>query len=385
MDFIVAKDKDSNWIAVTNKKEVLTSTFCGFGPNYDPDNCSSVSFGINVVDTGAKAIGLEGATQIMDIDGDSLQDIVYTSGVKISYYKNLGDRTFAGSETLTIVPTPKLPIGDQRPIRKSVLFNGDSIYKNSAGAQSATVMDFNGDGITDLLVGRKTTTTICNSGENPRIVDDNTFSDSTSFTSSGIKNCDTSVNVAWYLYSGTNWSTPVQEIGYNAFVEPKAVDLNGDGLTDVLWRSGNKLLYRLSNGLQFLPSQIVSISSGSGSVELTFTEDQEDYSYFLDVSNDGMTDLLISNSGKTHRTTYFARPTLASNDKVVFQARGTWAFNKNKMTQFADISGDGKIDLLEGDSSSWLVYLNKNANKLMHVISSVENGHGVTNMALINT
>ena len=380
LDFIVAKDKDSDWVGITNKKTIVSSQSCEYGPKYDPSNCEPTTIEVHVSSIGKKAIGLEGSTQIMDVDGDSLQDIVYSTGLNFYYYKNLGSRAFSSAKLLTTIPIRKrIPLPDDKVNREHEIFNGDYRYSNTAGAANATVLDFNGDGITDLLVGRKTTVKDCSSGQL-----NSTEISTSSFTSSS-STCKTSYETDWYIYSGSDWESPAQEISGNAFNKPKAVDLNGDGLTDIIWRSGNHLNYRLSNGTELLGVQTVMIAGGADNTILPFTDEQENYSYFLDASGDGRTDLLIANNNQTARTTYFARPLETNNEQLIFEARGTWNFDKSKITQFSDINGDGQLDLLEGSNSKWNVFYSKNANKLMHVISSVENGHGVTNSIIYSS
>ena len=391
LDFIVASSKTANWQVVSSKKitKQFTCPIWALNPANSNKNCEPVTYSVNVEDLGIKAVGLEGQTQIMDVDGDSLQDIVYSSGVKFHYYKNLGNRKFAiTSQELTTIPTSNRgstgPIFDpDEPITITHrLFNGDSRYKRTAGAPNATLLDFNGDGITDLLVGRNTEIKTCKrDGMRPRsiaMVNTDSLSNEAISRIGGMR-CTSQYDTDWFLYSGSNWSSPAQTFSGYAFKEPKVVDLNGDGLSDIIWRNGNNLNYRLSSGKQLLTTKVVKVANTNNSSILNFTDEQEDYSYFLDVSSDGMTDLLISNTTKTDRTTYFARPSMSNPEEVVFQKRGTWSFDKNKMTQFADVNGDGKIDLLQGDSSKWQVYLSKEANQLMNVITSVDNGHGITN------
>ena len=376
LDFIVAENKTSNWKVVSSKPTVTKTTHCrGFS------ECFTINATINVQDTGILASGLEGFTQIIDVDGDSLQDIVTVSGgLTLKYYKNNGSGNFSDSETLTTIPSPARtgPPSDFVKITHT-LYNGDSIYKSSAGARNATVLDFNGDGITDLLVGRKTTTRTCTSGgQFPRNIDSYQTS-SAQTTSINGQTCSVHSSTSWYLYSGDDWSTYKYEFSGNAFNSPKAVDLNGDGLTDILWRVGDELRYRLSDGTKLLNPNVVEVASTYGSHTLKVNDEQERLSYFMDVSGDGRTDLLISNTAKTGRSTYFSMPIKGHPDKIYFQQRGSWTFDENKMTQFADIDGDGKLDWLQGTNSEWKVHLNKDAGKLMNVIANVDNGHGITN------
>ncbi|WP_338367276.1 FG-GAP-like repeat-containing protein [uncultured Pseudoalteromonas sp.] len=356
LDFIVAQNNTSNWMVISNKQTVVTTTQCS---RYTGGNCYTVDRNINVRDTGILASGLTGLTQIVDVDGDSLQDIVISDGLNLNYYHNLGAGSFSEAKPLLTVPAGQANTPGNS-VTNSILF-GNSIYSKTAGRNNATVLDFDGDGITDILLGRLTYETECEEED-------------------GEYYCNQYLTTVWYLYSGSDWTKPAQTFtGSNGFSSPKVVDLNGDGLSDILWRTSKELKYRLSDGKKLLDSDTVKIATTTGSRTLQITKEQEDLSYFMDVSGDGRTDLLISNTAKTGRSTYFSMPIKGHPDKIYFQQRGSWTFDENKMTQFADIDGDGKLDWLQGTNSEWKVHLNKDAGKLMNVIANVDNGHGITN------
>ena len=356
LDFIVAQNNTSNWKVISNKQTVVTTTQCA---RYAGGNCYKVNRNLNVRDTGILASGLKTLTQIVDVDGDSLQDIVISDGLNLKYYHNQGSGLFSTAKPLLTVPAGQANTPGNS-VTNSIVF-GNSIYSKTAGRKNATILDFDGDGITDILLGRYTYETECEQEDREYI-------------------CNQYLTTVWYLYSGSDWTKPAQIFtSGNGFSSPKAVDLNGDGLTDILWRTSEELRYRLSDGTKLLDTDTVKVATTTGSRILQVTKEQEDLSYFMDVSGDGRADLLISNTAKTERSTYFSMPVKGHPSKIYFQKRGSWTFDDNKMTQFADIDGDGKLDWLQGTNSEWKVYLNKDAGKLMNVISNVDNGHGITN------
>ncbi|TMO54658.1 RHS repeat-associated core domain-containing protein [Pseudoalteromonas phenolica] len=387
LDLLAAKEEGQNWHIITHKKITREVQNCNSGYEYErrPDSCYTYTISMNVNDLGIKAIGAESRTQIMDINGDALQDIVYTLNNELFVYENTGSNFELAKKFATVPEHQVERYNDEETIEITTsLTSSNSLYKNTAGAVNSLVLDFNGDGITDLLIARKTTVKRCHpTDSNDDVNRDAALQESGDLKTTSEPNCwPEGPHFAWYLYSGANWSEYTQKFNYIDFSNPKVVDLNGDGLSDIVWRSGEKIKYRLSSGRELLEPQVAQyVNSNSTISDITFKEEQEESSYFMDVSADGRTDLLISNNAGTHRATYFSRPILGAPEKVLFENRGSFAFSKDTATQFADINADGQLDWLQSNDSftSWEVRYSTHKDELMHVIYESDNGHGVTN------
>ncbi|PAJ71963.1 hypothetical protein CJF42_23815 [Pseudoalteromonas sp. NBT06-2] len=384
-DLLVAKDKDSSWYALTHKSKKVTSTSC---PSNNPrdeiiepelDPCRTYTYQTNTSSLGKQAHGLEGRIRIMDIDGDADLDIVFSkssSSLVIHWYENLSNGNFSAEKQLVSIPgyQNNIDLGRDETTVTNKINNGKTQYDKTAGFAHSAFFDVDGDGKTELLIGRSTTIKTCKTDGQIQAV--NLQSTSAVTIQRTNRQCSTSYDNAWYLYSAKDWSKPLTTYSGNAFNNPRIVDLNGDGLSDILWRNGDTLVYRLSNGKTLLDRKTAKWSTNSN---IIVNSDQDDNSYYMDVSADGRTDLLISNTTKNSWTSYFAKPLIDDPSVVTFQKRGTMSFTKDAMMQFGDVNGDGKMDLLQGKDSKWTVKYGRGANKLYDVISQFDNGYGVKN------
>ena len=166
----------------------------------------------------------------------------------------------------------------------------------------------------------------------------------------------------------------VREVSNNKF-EPRIVDLNGDGLSDIIYRNGNGWRYRLSNGEEFLDEKQATF--GDGTTTISSSDEDAINAYFIDFTQDGRTDLLIPAAGTSHWDIYFSRPLAEHPDTVIFEKRGTQVFHSNDVQQFADVNGDGYLDWLSSDGD-WVMSYGGIENQAQDVIISSDNGFGVT-------
>jgi RHS repeat-associated protein len=352
-DLMVANKTSDKWTLLSYK-----STSVAACSAYRPDECFGVRQ-VNFTNTTVPATGLVGKTQILDVDGDALVDIVMTSGQSLVYYRNNGNGTFAGASTIISLPS------DTTTNR----FDQGAMSK-TANLKNGAALDVNGDGRSDILFQEKKVTGTCSIGGS---------------AVSGRHECEgdllgtwsSQTSYAWKLYVSTGGTNYVyqQTVSTSSSFEPRIVDLNGDGLTDVMWRSGNNWYYKLSNGLQFMGTK-AAFKNGT-TTRLSTVTASHDYAIFSDVSADGRTDVLLPNSSVTNWTSYFSRPLPGTPDEVIFESRGTYAFNKNRSIQFGDVNGDGKIDFLQADGSGWYVHKGGLIAQAEDVIDTFDNGFGV--------
>ncbi|WP_445765912.1 toxin TcdB middle/N-terminal domain-containing protein [Rheinheimera sp.] len=149
----------------------------------------------------------------------------------------------------------------------------------------------------------------------------------------------------------------------------RAGDFNGDGYTDIIYRNkySNYLTYRLSNGKNF-GAAVQSYSSVDDS--------KIDLTQFVDVTGDGRTDFLIPDT--TSRWQLLISKAATSPSQVAFEHRGTLSFDTGAVVRFTDINADGKLDMLTSNSNNyWKIYTSQRPYIKDHVVKGITNGWGV--------
>ncbi len=236
---------------------------------------------------------------ILDINGDGLSDLVYinTSSGNVEYYINNGDQTL-GNSAYTGAPGVKA-IGGGGCAGISLAFQ-----VQQDGIQTP---DFNGDGRDDLLV---------------------------------IRNGCSGVWDKWLAFhsTGAGFSSEVGSIDSS---EAMAItDINGDGLSDLLGNSsGNKWIYRLSNGAGFEPVVTTDIDVPAPHIA-------GEPIYAVDYQRDGRLDLLQQNG--TQWRVYLADDagyTSANYVDIGGPSPATATLSP------ADLDGSGHTDLMVADST----------------------------------
>ena len=362
-DLLVANSASEHWRVITFKPSLSDmDVFCI--PNA---GCSNIIIPreYTPVTLNVRAIGWQGSTQILDVNGDGFEEIVFEEGNQLKAYLNNGDGTFGDDEG---APTESLfnlndlsPHGVDSPSTLDTMFTAHFRYASS--------VDINGDGRSDIVLKITQTQLLHETHPHcypvPVVPDD----------------CDGSKfnNTNFYVVlraSGTmeaprfdrvDLSTPLE--GMN---NVRVVDFNGDGLTDIAYlKNGIHWYYRLSNGETLLPEQSMGVSYPN----IRQANERKDLNRFVDLNGDGRTDVLHASS-KTLWLVYYARPQ-ADGQGIRLQLRGRQSFDSDVQTQFGDVNGDGKLDLLTATGSgAWKVYTNRPGQK-EHVINRITNGHGV--------
>ncbi|WP_444938962.1 FG-GAP-like repeat-containing protein [Microbulbifer sp. JMSA002] len=225
----------------------------------------------------------------------------------------------------------------------------------SSGRLPDTLGDFNGDGAMDILVATS-------AGFEAAVFDQ----EAKEFRSIGV-------------LSTTNTSK-----------SPIAIDINGDGLTDIAYPGNSGSFYSmLSTGTGFKDLGYLGSSRGS----------------FVDLNNDGYQDFVwpVSSPWNDVKVRYFDQNTgefIDSSDSRLFDhlsdcsgsATYCGTIASNDMIWFADTNGDGEADYHRYDASSGIVYTrldntrdSQYKNIPRNVINKIDNGLGnITNITYQN-
>ena len=348
-DLLVANSETSNWTIISYVPSVATVNKCETEPSYKQqcENFQQAS-NLTIVNTGVRATGLEGNAQVADLNGDGLEDIIFSkSGRLQAYINNAGSGNFIHDSN----------VGDSSHSTSSEFF-AKELTRKSANIKNASGVDVNGDGRSDLVIKVSTRTHSCSVA--PRYI----IYKGECQDAGGTWYID---NASMYQLLVSNGDNYVQQQNLGDLNTVRVADLNGDGYTDLVYQIGSNWYYRLSNGIEFLAPQSMGLS----------TSDTLDHlMYFIDLNSDGRADILYPAS-LTNWHIILSRPSPSAN-KLIFEKRGTKSFTKNSAVRFGDMNADGKIDLLTTtNDSGWKTYLASYPNKKDHAINSITNGWGV--------
>ncbi len=282
-----------------------------------------------------------------DYDGDGFEDIVFISGGVFQAYRNKGVNTANVHQGFEHKPYLGWLEGEAGQ-------SGPELTSYTADGNASSVIDVNGDGRTDLLLW--VTAGYCSVPGFERVECQNEGYVWTATSS-------------WRLYTSNGSSySHAQELG--SYTNMRAVDLNGDGYTDIMYQSGTTWFYRLSDGKTFLAPR---------STWLTAAANLIGYTYFLDLNGDGRTDMLLPTSTNSWKV-MLSRPT-KTHEQVIFEQRGTRSFDNGATIQLADVNADGKLDLLTAtNDAGWKIYLGDRPYVKEHVVRKITNGWGVSSL-----
>ncbi len=216
--------------------------------------------------------------------------------------------------------------------------DGSSRFPDQVIEENFVASDFNGDGRVDLLVERDEQVLICQR-----------------HTPGGEETCEVGVARQYTVYRAELQTSSTMrfgaffdvEIGANSTPRPESMrvaDFNGDGLTDVLFKSNrytSTWSFQTSDGASFAPAHVLG----------NLTESEVNSMQFADIDRDGYTDIIVTaNSGGDFGTANLDVFYWDQSGQV-FSARtlledGISAHAERKH-YFYDVNGDGRADWVE--------------------------------------
>ncbi|RYV04074.1 hypothetical protein SOPP22_01340 [Shewanella sp. OPT22] len=304
---------------------------------------------------------------VADVDGDGLQDIVFKSG-SLKYYKNLGG-SFSAAKNINLVYTDGFSGSIDLPFEPRTV-------NNSVNLKNSAMVDINGDGLTDIIMKVTKTTYDDPPGCDKRFIagDDN-------FINGPGNPCapivSTERRTYAYIASVNNGDVTYTAKSYlgSSLPNMRLADLNGDGLTDILFTSSEVWNYRLSYGdgrFQF-PKVITGINAKD---EHIFNRHQ-----FVDLDADGRADILGATDSASYRIIMSAPSNTPDSLNLIdrgYLSLGNVDINKTAL-RLADVDGDTKLDLLtaSSDSGKWQVRKATRPYIKEHLLTKITNGFGV--------
>jgi Bacterial Ig-like domain/Peptidase M10 serralysin C terminal/FG-GAP-like repeat/RTX calcium-binding nonapeptide repeat (4 copies)/Putative Ig domain/Bacterial Ig domain len=259
-------------------------------------------------------IGIYNKPTLADIDGDGDLDLLVGEFFgTVNYYKNTGSE---------IAPSYTAQTGTANP------FNGIDIGYLS----TPTLADIDGDGDLDLLVGEQDGTV------------------------KYYKNTGTAIAPSYTEQTGT--ANPFNGIDIGDLSTPTFADIDGDGDLDLLvGEYYGTLKYYKNTGSAIAPSYAVQ----TGTANPFDSIDIGDYSAptLADIDGDGDLDLLVGASDGTLK--YYKNTGSGIAPSYTVQTGTANPFNgidigSYSTPTFADIDGDGDLDLLVGEYDGTLKY-----------------------------
>lgn len=357
-DLLVADGEDKNWYIVYYENTKSAPARCE-GTSKCPSHTVSRSLKKGYIknSSGAnlRAWGFNGGAAVMDVNGDGFEDIVYRKSKEVRAYINTGNKSFTDNHLFTF----------SSELSGDALFGHANMYR--ATIKSASAIDINGDGLSDIILQVTSTDGYCTNSRGDRLFAQTRRECEGDLMGTWQENTTSNRQVFISKTNSANdpYFSKVQTLSAY-YKDIRYADLNGDGLTDMIYSYASKWRYRLSNGKTFGAEQILT---------QPYDTDSANYSQFVDVNYDGKADMLYATSNSSW--SIYVSGLTTSPSKVNFTYVRTRSFGSNNSIRFGDGNGDGNLDLYIGSSSDWRRYSIR-ANQNEYTVNKITNGFGVT-------
>ena len=313
-----------------------------------------------------------GNAELLDVDGDSFVDLLQADAGAHAYYLNQGGLRF--SPRIAMPWSPSLPLS--APDVDTGDLNGDGladlIAKSGSGATAFRFFPNLGRGQWEPSVAFADNPPFAFGDPNVRMLD---------FDNDKLIDVVQSTPIGLIAYRNTGqgrWDGPLAAptppggttIDF-ADARLKLADMNGDGLLDIVFARSGSILYWPHRGFaQFDGPRSIAGAPDVGTLA-------EDDLVLADVNGDGLTDVLFV--GTSHVDYWPLRPNDVLGQQVTLQ--GT-PYRDPSLTavRLADVNGNGTIDLIWSTPSAPLeqrfVYLDLVGEARPNLLTSVHNGLG---------
>ncbi|MBW3139629.1 VCBS repeat-containing protein [Ferrimonas balearica] len=354
-ELLVSDGDSKNWHAIAYLPESGDEYSQRNGCTSEPDGnggyiCADKPYIRNItsIDLGIASNGLTKGTIVADINGDSLEDIVFFDNGKIQWHENLGG-VFSNAKTLYELPSA---------------FNpeiGGGVTHSSPGLFGSSVLDINGDGRTDLIVKVDVNADYC-------VTVDGIFWDLT------VPQCSdlggewrTDRSKKWFILESTGNKLELTHEWSESYYGDHLwiADISGNGLSDILFVKDNRWQVRFSTGNGLSAQVDTGVETSSSYKHRT---------HFVDVHGTGRADIVAPTSSGT----YSIYLTNVRDSASEFE----WDFigglyNMPSDIYFADIDGNGYLDLLSFNNNQIKIYRRWREGSNKPLLRKIVEGFGV--------
>lgn len=350
------------------------------------------NIGFNTVETSTGIpAGSDDDFQIADINGDGLADLVYPEGdLRVRYLQRDGSNGYKFSSSSIIIKLPANPEGIDG-IEEPDNYDYMAYRFYFKDELNVRTQDVNGDGVADLILRTDVyTNTMPDNVTKPyQFVSANQATSARGVpvaingdASSGNIPIESSHWVA-FINNGIDSEGKLDFYSENHYIQSeilsptadkniKFIDINADGLTDILTRqsqNSDQWLYRLGTGTGFTTPVSIGFISHSDDMQL------------IDYNGDSYIDMLYPDTG-TNKP-YVLRTWEGNGYSNTTTTTSAQAKNLDTNANFfLDLNGDGREDHLRiepvGETAEQKIKIRKDSFQVIDYIERVTNGLGAS-------